>query len=722
VRVNWELLSDIDFTRFCNQLLFLEVSTEVRPFDVPGRDGLFDAEFNGAYTGRSGHWLFQYKLRRAVTRSQAYREIQKEVSVHLGEMTNRGISADFVLFCTNLHLNRNEMQKLESMSATPPVFVWDGSKLESFMAKYPILWLYHFERATTLITSDVELAEVMLGGETDVFDRSEADAVLEMTRKHRLVVLEGHPLTGKTFLVFSVARKWLAEGNPIAVLRPGDLSPSSILQLKQVPGLMCIADGIEGWDVSSLYGLMDLNCVLVATRTVGMGGHAPIIGWKSRASSRADVKWESIGPFDRFGSFVRWMVPERLVKDPITITSLELLASAGNVCLPGIVSLFCSNPDLGVLTPDVVFWSGPPEQEKLGALVLELTQHLPEGSRRLMRTLRLLRKLLQTPQPYSEWDVKTLHRALYGEDPGMHLDDLRTRGLLRKSSHGFAFWSTWHLDASVSISNGDVADAAVAWHSYTRDKLDHYLDGKDIPDEVILYFFVLSRLWLHGQGSSEGIIQLAQLLDAETAYRYPEVLDFLQRTCWICQSMSTKNPQLINDLLDGMKDNEVLHKALLHGIGGTLFGHAQLGDSEEIIWLHHSLSENTLSTIYWEAFSWAIGLKDKWGFDKFLRTCLHASQKSGRLKGNAIVFTLCVVVSVDSDQEALDLIKQVLRICEEVMDDYLEVLALGLSRIMAAFFDSGSTQDDRVRSGRLRYLKLMKRAIADLVPEGYIRP
>ncbi|MFQ6087812.1 MAG: hypothetical protein ACE5K0_02785 [Candidatus Methanofastidiosia archaeon] len=77
----------------------------------------------------------------------------------------------------------------------------------------------------------------------DIIDRPEVSRILEhFWNQNGILVLEGYPTSGKSFVAYLVAKRWLEEGGRIAVLRQGQILTESDAAFLGKKTLLTIAD------------------------------------------------------------------------------------------------------------------------------------------------------------------------------------------------------------------------------------------------------------------------------------------------------------------------------------------------------------------------------------------------------------------------------------------------------------------------------------------------
>jgi hypothetical protein len=89
-----------------------------------------------------------------------------------------------------------------------------------------------------------ESFENVMGVEdTDIVERPEVSKIIKhFQEEDGMLVLEGYPTSGKSFVAYLVAREWLKEGGRVAVLRAGEVLPEGDYALLRQESFLAIAD------------------------------------------------------------------------------------------------------------------------------------------------------------------------------------------------------------------------------------------------------------------------------------------------------------------------------------------------------------------------------------------------------------------------------------------------------------------------------------------------
>ena len=137
-----------DFNRFCNLFLKKEVSSFVKIYDAPGRDGGIDADYTGTYKGRHGTWIFQYKffdptMDKARARSQLISQM-KGGKRKKGELDKaNALACNHYVLMTNTLLTAGNKDKIEEAkdekSYTFSLTCWDAEDLITMTDEFPYL-------------------------------------------------------------------------------------------------------------------------------------------------------------------------------------------------------------------------------------------------------------------------------------------------------------------------------------------------------------------------------------------------------------------------------------------------------------------------------------------------------------------------------------------------------------------------------------------------------
>ena len=137
-----------DFDRFCNLFLKKEVSSFVKVYDAPGRDGGIDADYTGTYKGRCGTWIFQYKffdptIDKGRARSQLISQM-KGGKDKKGELDKaNALQCDHYILMTNALLTAGNKRKIEEVKSekgyTFSLTCWDAEDLITMTDEFPYL-------------------------------------------------------------------------------------------------------------------------------------------------------------------------------------------------------------------------------------------------------------------------------------------------------------------------------------------------------------------------------------------------------------------------------------------------------------------------------------------------------------------------------------------------------------------------------------------------------
>jgi len=108
-------------------------------------------------------------------------------------------------------------------------------------------------------------------GLRNVVDRPESDAILEaFSGKTRQIVITGKALSGKSFLAFKVAQKWIHQGGTVAWMQSPTLTSINIQHLNTARNLLLVWDPVEPatLDENAFAQLQQfVGRVLITTRT-----------------------------------------------------------------------------------------------------------------------------------------------------------------------------------------------------------------------------------------------------------------------------------------------------------------------------------------------------------------------------------------------------------------------------------------------------------------------
>ena len=136
------------FDRFCNLFLKKEVSSFVKVYDAPGRDGGIDADYTGVYKERDGTWIFQYKffdptMDKGRVRSQLMSQM-KGGKHKKGELDKAdALQCDHYVLMTNILLTAGNKRKIEEIKNekryTFSLTCWDAEDLITMTDAFPYL-------------------------------------------------------------------------------------------------------------------------------------------------------------------------------------------------------------------------------------------------------------------------------------------------------------------------------------------------------------------------------------------------------------------------------------------------------------------------------------------------------------------------------------------------------------------------------------------------------
>ena len=137
-----------DFDRFCNLFLKKEVSSFVKVYDAPGRDGGIDADYTGVYKERDGTWIFQYKffdptMDKGRVRSQLI-SLMKGGKRKKGELDKAdALQCDHYVLMTSTLLTAGNKCKIEDIKNEKEyafsLICWDAEDLITMTDEFPYL-------------------------------------------------------------------------------------------------------------------------------------------------------------------------------------------------------------------------------------------------------------------------------------------------------------------------------------------------------------------------------------------------------------------------------------------------------------------------------------------------------------------------------------------------------------------------------------------------------
>ena len=137
-----------DFDRFCNLFLKKEVSSFVKVYDAPGRDGGIDADYTGHYKEKDGTWIFQYKffdptMDKGRARNQLISQM-KGSKYKKGELDKAdALQCDHYVLMTSTLLTAGNKRKIEDIKNekgyTFSLICWDAEDLITMTDEFSYL-------------------------------------------------------------------------------------------------------------------------------------------------------------------------------------------------------------------------------------------------------------------------------------------------------------------------------------------------------------------------------------------------------------------------------------------------------------------------------------------------------------------------------------------------------------------------------------------------------
>lgn len=153
----WNNFDGTYFQRFCNALLFFEVSKFAHVFTAPGKDGGIDQLFKGGYDGKQGVWRFQDKFHNSSRRTDDIAALKREIRTDLTENYN---GENFIVFITNVNLNPAKYEEFileaEKLITDKGIkncefLLWHEAIIETLLTVHPILYQQFWDRDTILL-------------------------------------------------------------------------------------------------------------------------------------------------------------------------------------------------------------------------------------------------------------------------------------------------------------------------------------------------------------------------------------------------------------------------------------------------------------------------------------------------------------------------------------------------------------------------------------------
>ena len=214
-----------DFDRFCNLFLKKEVSSFVKVYDAPGRDGGIDADYTGVYKGREGTWIFQYKFfDLTMGKNQARRLLLNAMtgSKHKkGELDKANVlECDHYVLMTSTLLTAGNKRKIEEAKNekgyTFSLTCWDAEDLITMTDEFPYLLnsfrdphLSVFLPWQDIFRNQIAGKHQLLRYDYETFGREDEVSQFQafvQNREKRLLMIYGSGGIGKTKLAIEFAK------------------------------------------------------------------------------------------------------------------------------------------------------------------------------------------------------------------------------------------------------------------------------------------------------------------------------------------------------------------------------------------------------------------------------------------------------------------------------------------------------------------------------------
>ena len=148
----WTNFDGTYFQRFCNALLFFEVSKFAHVFTAPGKDKGIDQLYDGCYNDKHGIWRFQEKFHNSSKKADDIAALKRDIKNDLNENYN---DENFIVFITNVNLNpakykefvlEAEQHITDKGIKNCEFLLWHGAVIETLLTVHPILYQQFWDR------------------------------------------------------------------------------------------------------------------------------------------------------------------------------------------------------------------------------------------------------------------------------------------------------------------------------------------------------------------------------------------------------------------------------------------------------------------------------------------------------------------------------------------------------------------------------------------------
>lgn len=440
-----------DFDRFCNLFLKKEVSSFVKVYDAPGRDGGIDADYTGTYKGRCGTWIFQYKffdptIDKGRARSQLISQM-KGGKDKKGELDKaNALQCDHYILMTNALLTAGNKRKIEEVKSekgyTFSLTCWDAEDLITMTDEFPYLLnsfrdphLSVFLPWQDIFRNQIAGKHQLLRYDYETFGREDEVSQFQafvQNREKRLLMIYGSGGIGKTKLAIEFAKtveRDHTDYEPLFVQMAGDSFENALADIP--PNRKYI------FFVDDAHDFLD-----------NLGGIRILLNSPGYSESKAVLLTRK--PFKAFleGSF-RTALPDNAVNE-LEIGKLSLERTKefihthtripDNAMLTGLAKLGRDTPLIAVMVIDVVNEDIGPLKDLTKDQLIELTfeSYLNDSFKKYPESSERRRKLLEWLSGIAPIDTENnqirdkLAEILKVEpyEVEQYRDDLKTDGLL----------------------------------------------------------------------------------------------------------------------------------------------------------------------------------------------------------------------------------------------------------------------------------------------------
>lgn len=145
-QIAWDGFDGDGFQRFCNALLYSQVSKKAQLYSAAGRDGGIDQLFHGDWEGYSGKWRFQDKFK-STARATAVSSLRQDIP---NDIRDHAADENIIVYLTNVSLLPDDEEELKQLAAEaftnkgittqPVVLFWHHAIIEAKVDTDPVLY------------------------------------------------------------------------------------------------------------------------------------------------------------------------------------------------------------------------------------------------------------------------------------------------------------------------------------------------------------------------------------------------------------------------------------------------------------------------------------------------------------------------------------------------------------------------------------------------------